>query len=209
MIKNIVFDLGGVLVGLNRKACTDAFSSIGFDGFGDILNDYIQGGFFLKYELGEVSTGTFREWIRDQIKPELRDEIKDADIDKAMGAFLESVPDYKLDLLLELRSQYRVFLLSNTNPIALEVVKPYFIYKNRQFDDFFEHSFLSFEMGLAKPDREIFITILKMASLNPSETLFIDDSSININMAETLGIKTLLYNDEMNLEIEVKNRLCE
>ena len=59
-------------------------------------------------------TGTFREWIRDQIKPELRDEIKDADIDKAMGAFLESVPDYKLDLLLELRSQYRVFLLSNT-----------------------------------------------------------------------------------------------
>ena len=48
-----------------------------------------------------------------------------------------------------------------------------------------------------------------MASLNPSETLFIDDSSININMAETLGIKTLLYNDEMNLEIEVKNRLCE
>lgn len=209
MIKNIVFDLGGVLVGLNRKACTDAFSNIGFDGFGELLNDYIQGGFFLKYELGEVSTETFREWIRDHIKPELREKINNSDIDKAMGAFLESVPDYKLDLLLELRSNYRVFLLSNTNPIALEVVRPYFNYKNHRFEDFFEHRFLSYEMGLAKPDREIFMTMTKMADIIPSETLFIDDSIININAAETFGINTLLFNDAMNLENEVKKRLSE
>lgn len=209
MIKNIVFDLGGVLVGLNRKACTDAFSSIGFDGFGELLNDYIQGGFFLKYELGEVSTETFREWIRDHIKPELREDIKNSDIDRAMGAFLEKIPDTKLDLLLELRSHYRIFLLSNTNPIAMEVVKPYFKYKNLQFEDFFEQRFLSFEMGLAKPDREIFLTMAKMANIKLSETLFIDDSSINIKAAETLGIETLLFKDEMNLEIEVKKRLSE
>jgi len=207
MIKNIVFDLGGVLVGLNRNACTDAFSKIGFDSFGDILNDYIQGGFFLKYELGEVSTDTFREWIRGQIKPRMRDSVKNPDIDNAMGAFLEKVPEYKLDLLIELRSRYRVFLLSNTNPIAIEVVKPYFNYKNLKFENFFEQTFLSYEMGLAKPDKEIFIEMTKKANLIPSESLFIDDAAVNIDSARRTGFNTLFFNDQMNLEYEVKKRL--
>ncbi len=207
MIKNIVFDLGGVLVDLKRDACVEAFSKIGFDGFGDLLNNYIQGGIFLQYEKGEISTEMFREWIRDNINPANRIALKDSDIDRAMGAFLDKIPDFKLDLILELRSKYRVFMLSNTNPIALQVVKPFFNYKSLNFSAFFEKAFFSFEMGFAKPDSEIFIKMVEIAAIIPEETLFIDDFQKNIETAKMLGFKVLHYNSGMNFEKEIYERL--
>ena len=200
MIKNIVFDLGGVLVPLNRRACEDAFHAIGFDDFGKILNEYVQGGFFLEYEKGAITTSEFRDILRSYIE----NEVTNDQIDYAMGSFLEIISEEKLDLLISLKSRYRLYMLSNTNEIAMAVVKPFFNKGNLTIDDYFDKLFLSYEMKMAKPDSEIFLKMAKDASFKVSETLFIDDSPANIQTAISLGFKTLLYNHDMDLKNEVE-----
>ena len=203
MIKNIVFDLGGVLVPLNRRACEDAFHAIGFEDFGKILNEYVQGGFFLEYEKGSITTGEFRDILRGYIE----NKVTNDEIDSAMGSFLEIISDDKLELLISLKKKYRLYMLSNTNEIAMKVVRPFFNKGILTINDYFDHLFLSYEMKMAKPDREIFVKMTNDASFKPSETLFIDDSPANIQTANELGFKTLLFKHDMNLKTEVENLL--
>lgn len=200
MIKNIVFDLGGVLVPLNRQACEDAFKNIGFNDFGRMLNEYVQGGFFLDYEKGLITTADFRNIIRSYIN----NEVSDIQIDFAMGSFLEKISESKLDFLLSLKERFRLFMLSNTNEIAMSVVRPFFKYDSHTISDYFEMLFLSYEMNMAKPDREIFVKMSEMGNMVAGETLFIDDSQMNIKSADSLGFKTLLFKPEMDLKEEVE-----
>jgi len=208
MIKNIVFDLGGVLVGLNRGACEEAFRRIGFNDFGKILNEYVQGGFFLEYEKGEISTEEFMDIVRSYIDPQIRESVTDLQILGAMGAFLEDIPGYKLDYLIELKKRYRLFMLSNTNPIAIEIVRPLFLTKGIPLESYFDKLFLSYQMKLAKPDDVIFEKVIESAVICASETLFVDDSPLNIETAKRLGYKTLLFNPSDNLIDEVNKLLC-
>ncbi|PKP00542.1 MAG: HAD family phosphatase [Bacteroidetes bacterium HGW-Bacteroidetes-8] len=208
MIKNIVFDLGGVLVGLNRGACEEAFRQIGFNDFGKILNEYVQGGFFLEYEKGEISTEEFIDIIRSYIDPQMRESVTNTQIVDAMGAFLEDIPGYKLDYLIELNKRYRLFMLSNTNPIAIEIVRPLFLTRGIPIESYFEELFLSYQMKMAKPDDVIFENVIKSAGLDASQTLFVDDSPLNIETAKRLGFKTLLYSPLDNLTDEVNRILC-
>lgn len=208
MIKNIVFDLGGVLVGLNRGACEEAFRRIGFKDFGKILNEYVQGGFFLEYEKGEISTEEFISIIRSYIDPYMRESITNTQIVDAMGAFLEEIPGYKLDYLIELNKRYRLFMLSNTNPIAIEIVRPHFLTRGIPIESYFEKLFLSYQMKMAKPDDVIFKNVIESAGLDVSQTLFVDDSPLNIEAAKKLGLKTLLYSPLDNLKDEVNRMLC-
>ncbi len=208
MIKNIVFDLGGVLVGLNRGACEEAFRRIGFNDFGKILNEYVQGGFFLEYEKGAISTEEFMDIVRSYIDPQIRESVTDLQILGAMGAFLEDIPGYKLDYLIELKKRYRLFMLSNTNPIAIEIVRPLFLTKGIPLESYFDKLFLSYQMKLAKPDDVIFEKVIESAVICASETLFVDDSPLNIETAKRLGYKTLLFNPSDNLIDEVNKLLC-
>lgn len=200
MIKNIVFDLGGVLVPLNRSACEDAFHAIGFEDFGKILNEYVQGGFFLEYEKGAITTGEFRDILRGYIENKVTNE----EIDSAMGSFLEIISEDKLELLISLKGRFRLYMLSNTNEIAMNVVRPFFNKGNLTINDYFDHVFLSYEMRMAKPDSEIFEKMAIDAPFEPTETLFIDDSPANIQTAQELGFKTLLFNRDMDLKTEVE-----
>lgn len=206
MIKNIIFDLGGVLVPLNRNSCIKAFDDIGFDDFNSVLDEYLQGGFFLEYEKGAISTREFREIIRTHIDISVRDTITDNQIDMAMGAFLEPVAENVLNYIISIKNRYRIFLLSNTNPIAIEIVKPYFRIGTKAMDDFFEKMFLSYQMKDVKPNKEIFETLIDEAGLLTSETLFIDDSPANIETASGLGIQTLLFKPGSDL-LELLNSL--
>lgn len=207
MIKNIVFDLGGVIVPLNRDACNSAFSKIGFKDFDKILNNYVQEGFFLQYEKGEIDSNQFRNIIRDNIAPLLNDNITDIDIDNAMGAFLDPISQEAIDLLISLKQNYKLYMLSNTNPIAISFVKKLFRKTGIEMEECFHHIFLSYQMKLAKPNKEIFKTMIEQANMVPSETLFIDDGPSNIESAVKTGLKTLLYVPGNNLETEVKAAL--
>ena len=204
MIKNLIFDLGGVIVELDKQSCVDSFREIGFNDFGRIINEYVQDGFFLDFEKGKINSNEFRESIRKEIKGNVSDE----QIDMAMAAFLPGIPKERLDAIYSYKNNYRVFLLSNTNPIAISVVRSMFESSGRKMEDYFEKMFLSYEMKLAKPDEEIFRKVLSDVSITPEETLFIDDSKTNLDSAEKLGIKTALITQQHNLVEDLRSHLC-
>ncbi|MDD3273023.1 MAG: HAD family phosphatase [Bacteroidales bacterium] len=200
MIKNIIFDLGGVLVKLDKIRCIEAFKNIGHPDFGRIINEYFQDGFFMDYEKGLIDTDEFRYMVRkDMTLP-----ATDKEIDDAMAAFLPGIPIEKLNALKLFSSRYRLFLLSNTNPTAIETVKPMFLKGGQNMEDYFEKMYLSFEMKCAKPDPKIFRMLLDDSAIIPEETLFVDDSKINLDAASLFGIKTALMLQENDLIIDLE-----
>lgn len=192
-IKNLIVDFGGVLIDLDYQRCLDSFRKLGLPDVEHILDIYHQQDFFSNYEKGLISSVDFRNIIREKIGR----IITDARIDAAWNSFLVGIPAYKLDLLLELRKDYVVYLLSNTNDIHWRwSCKNAFPYKTFRVEDYFEHVFLSYEMRMAKPDKEIFQSVLDDTGIIPEETFFIDDSKANCLTAQSLGIST--YTPEAN-----------
>ena len=186
-IKNLIVDFGGVLIDLDRQRCLENFRKLGLPDVEHTLDLYHQQDFFQQYEKGLISSADFRNVIREKIGK----DVADARIDAAWNSFLVSIPTYKLDLLLALRKDYVVYLLSNTNEIHWEwSCEHAFPYKAFRVEDYFEHIFLSYEMKMAKPDEEIFRKVLDDAGLDPKETFFIDDSEANCLTARSLGIST-------------------
>ena len=189
-IKNIVFDLGGVLVDLDFKAAINGLQQAGFANVKEQLMAFDQGGIFQKFELGEMTADEFRTAIRENSTVTLTDE----EIDALWNAMLLEIPREKLELILDLRGKYMVYLLSNTNAIHWDYVcKNAFNYRGFRVNDYFEETFLSYEMHLAKPNKAIFEKVLHDANLLPEETLFIDDSEANCKAAEEVGIHAHHY----------------
>ena len=189
-IKNIVFDLGGVLVDLDFKAAINGLQKAGFAKVKEQLQSFDREGIFQKFELGEMTAEEFRTAIRENSTVTLTDE----EIDALWNAMLLEIPREKLELILDLRGKYMVYLLSNTNSIHWDYVcKNAFNYRGFRVKDYFEETFLSYEMHLAKPDKAIFEKVLQDANLLPEETLFIDDSEANCKAAEEVGIHAHHY----------------
>jgi len=185
LIKNLLFDLGGVIVPLNRIACLRAFSDvIGYKDFGNILTSYKRVGIFEKYENGSINSRKFRAGILP-------------------------IPQDRIEALLFYKSDYRMFLLSNTNPIGMRYCRKLFRDKGYHIADIFEELFLSYKLKCAKPQREIFEKVIKKSKMVPEETLFIDDMVVNLETAASLGFKTLLYDPKKDLYKTIENRLIE
>lgn len=189
-IKNIIFDWGGVLIDLNVEGCISAFEQAGAVNVRQLLTGTNELDFFRDYECGKISTPEFRDAIRKNIgKP-----LTDAEIDRMWNVELLTIPEEKLQLLVELSKHYRLFLLSNTNELHWEYgYKNAFCYNGKDYTTYFERIFLSYRMHLAKPDPAIFQQALQEASLQPAETLFIDDAAINCQTAASTGMHTVHY----------------
>ncbi len=211
MIKNLVFDLGGVLVPLNRIACIRAFDSVvGYKQFGEVLHLYRQMGFFDKFETGQISARKFRQIIRGNAAPEPDGKprkITDREIDYSLNCYLCEIPQDKIDTLLFYRTDYRMLLLSNTNPIGMDKCRQLFLDKGYKMQDLFEKEYLSYKMKMAKPNRDIFEKMIKDAKILPEETLYIDDSPANIAAGKELGFHVLLYNPKEDLYVKISEYL--
>lgn len=194
------------MVSLNKRHCLEAFSKIlGFHDFGDYLSSYAQKGFFAKFENGEIDSEEFRNSVRQY---SLNKGITNEQIDFAMCTFLTEVKREKVELLLELKRDYRLLLLSNTNPIAWDYAT--LLFKEAggvAIEEVFDKLYLSYEMKKSKPGRAIFDEVLLDAGIEPHETLFIDDAIANIDTAKELGFETLLYDVTSSLPQEVKEVL--
>ena len=196
-IKNIVFDLGGVLVDLDFKAAINGLQEAGFANVKEQLQAFDRDGIFQKFELGEMTADEFRSAIRENSTVALTDE----EVDNLWNLMLLEIPREKLELILELRGKYMVYLLSNTNSIHWDYVcKNAFNYRGFRVEDYFEETFLSYKMHLAKPDKAIFEKVLSDANLLAEETLFIDDSEANCKAAQEVGIHAHHYHvgDDLN-----------
>lgn len=182
-IKNIIFDFGGIIVDLNKQAAVHAFEALGFNA-GDYIDNYVQSGVFAAMEVGKMSTEEFCSFVCKETGQMLDCE----DIRRAWNGMLVQIPVRRLQMIRSLRSQYRTYVLSNTNEMhwsygAHELLAS----SGLKLEDCFDRFFLSYELGLAKPDVEIFRKVMSMADLSPEETFFIDDSVENCRVAESVG----------------------
>lgn len=189
MIKNLLFDLGGVIMDIRRSNCVEAFRELGMENPDDFLGEYRQQGPFAAVEDGSMSARQFR----DAIRPALRLGTTDREIDKAFGRFLTGIPAHRLDELECLRRHYKVYLLSNTNPIMWnDGIAAGFRQRGHNVDHYFDGILRSYEAKCMKPDAKIFRLCCQRFGLRPEETIFLDDSQTNLDAAAQLGFRTQL-----------------
>lgn len=189
MIKNLLFDLGGVIMNIRRENAVAALEKIGMCNANDFLGEYSQKGPFLQLEEGSISPEEFRLVIRKFICS----EVSDADIDTAFCKFLIGIPRHRLEELRELRKQYKIYMLSNTNPIMWNSrIAEEFRQEGLEMNDYFDGIVTSFEAKSIKPDRKIFETAITKYNITPEETIFLDDSQKNLDTASKLGFGTIL-----------------
>ena len=186
MIKNIIFDWGGVLIHIDKRRCTEAFSQLGIAVDDELTNPYGQRVDLMDFEKGLMTVSEFHDTVRRLYGAQLTDE----QIDEAWNALLLDIPNYKLDKLLELKQHYHLYLLSNTNALHWEEGRKRFDYKGYKAEDFFDQIFLSNEIHELKPSSEAFLEVVRLASIKPEETLFVDDLQASCDAAAALGFHT-------------------
>ena len=190
-IKNIIFDLGGVILDINYQATIDAFAQLGISNFSKLYSQKSQQKLFDQFETGHVSSKDFVKGIQQMHSVQVSNEL----IVKAWNAMLKGVKKNKLDYIKSLRNQYHTILLSNTNEIHIAAFEEEMSHKQllTQFKSCFEKIYYSSRMGLRKPHTICFEKVLKEQQINPKETLFIDDSIQHIEGAKGCGIKAVLF----------------
>ncbi|MGF0097893.1 HAD family hydrolase [Prevotella sp. SGI.027] len=187
-VKNIIFDLGCVLVGLDKQRCVRAFEQIGAENVASYVRDHRTADLFFDIETGQMTTEEFC----DEVRSMSRCKAEDKDIVWAWNQLLVGIPDEKKQRLVDLKKEYRLFLLSNTNDMHWQkCANDFFPYHNLGVNDYFEDVYLSYKLQLTKPDRKIFETVLRHSQLQAAETLFIDDVKENCESATQLGIQVM------------------
>lgn len=186
--KNIIFDLGGVILNIDYDLTAKAFEQLGIPKFKTLFSKAQQEPVFDLYEKGLITSDAFR----DALNKALKTPVSNTTIDAAWNAMLLELPTTRLELLEKVRKTHRTFLLSNTNEIHIrwfsQSLQQHFGIPDLK--GHFEKVYLSYEIHLRKPDAEIFNYVLDENQLNPAETLFIDDSPQHIETAKKLGIQT-------------------
>lgn len=184
-IKNVIFDLGGVLVDLDIDRCTAAFRALGMPRVAALINPYYPAEMIGRLERGDIS---FHEACEQMRRLDNRPEVTDAEIAGAYGAFLVEVPVAKLRQVARLREAgIRTYVLSNNNPASMEVIRGEFTADGRTMDDYFDKIYLSYELHELKPAEAIFRKVIADSGVVPAQTLFIDDGQKNIDAAQALG----------------------
>ena len=188
-IKNIIFDLGGVILNIDFKQTELAFAKLGVGNFNQYYTLQSVSPLFEKLELGLITPGDFYNEFRNVVNVSLKDE----EIQHAWNALLIDFPSERITWLENISKKYRTYLLSNTNKIHYDAFMKMF---NDQidkgdFNKYFIKPYYSHEINLRKPAKECFEFVLKKENLNAGETLFIDDSETNVEAAKTVGLNTI------------------
>ncbi len=188
MIKNLLFDLGGVIMDIRRQNCVDAFKRLGMPDPDRFLGEYSQKGPFKALEEGSITPAEFREEIRRLIPR----HVTDSEIDDAFSDFLIGIPAERLRQLRELHEHYRLYLLSNTNPIMWHGrIAREFRKEGHDINYYFDGIVTSFEVKCLKPERKIFEAAARICNIVPEETIFFDDSKANLEAAAEVGFNTI------------------
>lgn len=187
-IKNIIFDFGGVILNINALLTYKKLEQLGPARLFESNDFALQDELLVDYEKGLVTSKEFRERVKEKIGS----NVDDCKIDEMWNAMLLDIPKERIVLLNKLKTSYPTFLLSNTNEIhymeytrQLKLVHGY-----SSLSELFHKTYFSFMMHLNKPHKEIYEFVINENFLNPSETLFIDDSLKNIEGARAVGLLT-------------------
>ena len=201
-IKNIIFDLGGVIINLDTQLTIAEFNKLSHIPFEAVYSQASQTELFNEFDKGKISDFDFFSSLRKQIGyagPEV-------DLLFAWNAMLLDIPENRLDVLVEMKQNYNTYLLSNTcEPhIAAFENELYIEHGVKNFNDYFDEVYYSCRLGMRKPDKEIFEWVLSKNKLVPEETVFIDDSIQHVKGAGQCGIKAYLLPKNMEVAALLK-----
>lgn len=188
-IKNVIFDLGGVLLNIDYHLTIQAFVDIGMSNFQELFTQAQQSELFDKIEVGEISSDEFLA----EIKALMPSHVSEVAIRTAWNAMLLDLPSERLDFLLAVKEKYNTALLSNTNSIHLESFYKELkkVHNLKSLDDYFHKVYFSCDLGMRKPNPETFLRVCELEGFNPSETLFIDDTIQHVEGAKQAGLQAL------------------
>ena len=188
--KAVIFDFGHVIINIDVPKTYEAFATLCGKPPIKVEKLFQENQLFRRYEIGLFNDDEFREAVR-QI---LGFPFSDAEIDEAWNALLLDIPLARIDFLLRLRRKVPIYLLSNTNTLHIKAAEKilYQMSGIPSLQDLFTHAFFSYDLGLWKPDPEIYTTVLSELNLQPHEVLFLDDNVANVDSARKLGIPTEL-----------------
>lgn len=197
-LRNIIFDLGGVLLNIDYSATEKAFSLLGVTNFNQWFSQFHANELFSGLETGTHAEEAFVRQVQSLLPfPASEKAILDA-----WNAMLLDFRKESIAFLPQLAKSYRLFLLSNTNEIHLRAFQDQYrsLYDGKQLDDLFEAAYYSHRIGHRKPNPEAYLHVINQHDLKAEETLFIDDSEPNIEAAARLGIQTIHLQAEKTIE---------
>ena len=187
-IKNIIFDLGGVILDIDENIVYKELEKMGVN-IAELAHskDFID--IMSKFDTGIYTAPTFRRKMKALVG---QDKMTDQRFDAIWNAMLLDIPRERIEAIEQVKKHYKIFLMSNTNEIHydLYVRDLQLRFGYNEFDALFNKSYFSFDIHLEKPDPRFFELILDHEGLTPEETLFIDDTAANIKVAKSLGINT-------------------
>jgi putative hydrolase of the HAD superfamily len=188
-IKNIIFDLGGVIIDIDVPVTFKKFAEVSGKSHDEVAHLFKSNLLFERHETCDLTDDQFRNEIRRLLQINLNDK----EIDQLWNALLFDIPEQRIDLIMKLNNKFRTFLLSNTNNIHFIEVENILRKSTpiNSFQEVFEKVYLSHEVKLRKPHQPIYEFVLNDSKLIPNETLFIDDNADNIAGAASLGIQTI------------------
>ena len=196
-IKNIIFDLGKVLLDLDFNASIKAFQKLGLSTA--VLNNQqaYSDPVFYDLEVGRVSPDEFCKKVRKVLN---NPQASDMQIKDAWYAMILNIPSKRVKKLQELRENYWVYLFSNTNQIHIERLHADFYNEHGlEFPSLFDDDFYSHEIHARKPDLDSYQKVIELSGVNPRETLFVDDLEKNILGAQKAGLQTFWLKDGMEM----------
>lgn len=194
----IIFDLGGVILNLDYTLTTKAFQSLGLKNFDEIYAQANQTSLFDDLEIGKISA----QFFINSLLPYLPQGVTANKVVHAWNAMILDFPQERLDLLVELRKTKKVILLSNTNEIHIQAVNRSLANTtNQKIESFFDKVYLSHEIGLRKPNVEIFEFVCKDQNITPSTALFIDDTIRHVEGAKRIGLNAIHLENKTILDL--------
>lgn len=188
MIKNIIFDFGGVIITLDQQQAVRRFKEMGLEDAEKQLDPYTQKGIFGDLELGKITGDEFQEELSRLVGREVSFE----ECRHAWVGYCGELPQRNLAALLRLRQEgYRLIMLSNTNPFMMSWAE------SADFDGcghgvshYFDSTYKSYQVKMMKPDINFFHHVLMQERIFAEETLFVDDGPRNVAVASQMGIRT-------------------
>lgn len=187
MVRNIVFDFGGVIAPISREKAVEAFVRLGLADADRRLDKYHQTGLFQELEEGKLDADAFRQKLGELCGRTLGWE----ETQQAWLGFFTGVDGAILECIEQLHRRYRLYVLSNTNPYVMGWARSEaFSAARKPLDAYFDKLYLSYEIGVTKPDERIFRFMIDDSGMKPSETLFVDDGASNVEAGRKLGFMT-------------------
>jgi len=186
VIRNIIFDLGGVIINLDQQKAVNSFESLGITNFSNLYSQQQQTALFDDFDKGTISEADFFKCIKELAGTALPiSELVDA-----WNSMLLDFPAQRLKWIYEYRQSFRTFLLSNTNETHIREFESILEKSHgvKNLEPYFHRVYYSCRMGMRKPDVQIFQSLINNENLVLAETLFIDDTPLHVAGAKKAGL---------------------